>query len=355
MVDNLYSSGQPTIRMLPLGTAEYTRENPANLSWTQASPTSNHETLYQLEYSWGSDIWLPIGRMTNSTSTILDFGTLPATMQGADSKFRVRATNGFDTYYSESTSFSVPNQAPVLTLETSGALGLQCRWSEFITQGEAFSITPEITDADWTPVNEDGLNAVLKRDGEIVWADGRDNNWNAPNRVVSWPAWQRPLAAAGSGNICVPHGAAGVVGGTMCSFNFPNADLLPGEMTPGDYDFEVTYEDEAGSSVTKTVSFSIIVPEYLVGPDSNAKTGDILDEYRSNLQNTDLPRSLRDDLSMDEVRYYVELARVARGEDDALSDVEIDDLQAFYGISDSRAAELEVMICVPPKCTEVQQ
>lgn len=347
MVDNLYSSGQPTIRMLPLGTAEYTRENPANLSWTQASPTSNHETLYQLEYSWGSDIWLPIGRMTNSTSTILDFGTLPATMQGADSKFRVRATNGFDTYYSESTSFSVPNQAPVLTLETSGALGLQSRWAEIggtntpitITQGESFSITPEITDADWTPVNEDGLNAVLKRDGEIVWADGRDNNWNAPNRVVSWPAWNRPLAEAGSGNIC----GDGVVGGTMCSFNFPNADLLPGEMTPGDYDFEVTYEDEAGSSVTKTVSFSIIVPNFLVGPDSNAKTGDVLDEYRSKLEMMSNISKMNNDLSRDELRYYVELERAARGDNDALSDADIIALQEFYGISDSRVKELQDM------------
>ncbi len=137
----------------------------------------------------------------------------------------------------------------------------------------------------------------------------------------------------------------------MCSFNFPNADLLPGEMAPGDYDFEVTYEDEAGSSVTKTVSFSIIVPNYLVGPDSNARTEDVLDEYRSNLQALEAPQ-LSDVLSRDELQYYVELERAARGDDDALSDVEIDDLQALYGISDSRAAELEVMICVPPGCSD---
>ena len=127
----------------------------------------------------------------------------------------------------------------------------------------------------------------------------------------------------------------------MCSFNFPNADLLPGEMTPGDYDFEVTYEDEAGSSVTKTVSFSIIVPNFLVGPDSNAKTGDVLDEYRSKLEMMSNISKMNNDLSRDELQYYVELARVARGEDDALSDVEIDTLQEFYGISDSRAKELQ--------------
>ena len=366
IIDSLSSSNSPVIRMLPLGTTEYTRENPANLSWTQASPTSNRQTLYQLEYSWRTGVWLPIGGMTNSTSTTLDFGTLPATMQGEDSKFRVRATNGFDTYYSESTSFRLPNQAPVLTLETSGALGLQSRWSEIggtntpitITQGDSFSIKPEITDADWTALNEDGSSAVLKRDGEIVWADGRDNNWNAPNRVVSWPAWNRPLAAAGSGNYCGDgyHGAVGVVGGTMCSFNFPNADLLPGEMKPGAYEFEMTYEDEAGSSVTKTVSFSIIVPNFLVGPNSNAKTEDVLDEYRSNLQSSLIANhgrdslQLDDDLSRDELQYYVELERAARGDDNALSDADIIALQEFYGISDTRAAELEVMICVPPDC-----
>ena len=136
IIDSLYSSSPPVIRVLPLGTTEYTRENPANISWTQASPTSNLQTLYQLEYRlqrpWASDIWLPIGGMTNSTSKILDFGTLPA---GDDAKFRVRATNGFDTYYSESTSFSVPNQAPILTLETSGA-ALPARMHPTPTHGD---------------------------------------------------------------------------------------------------------------------------------------------------------------------------------------------------------------------------
>jgi hypothetical protein len=56
------------------------------------------------------------------------------------------------------------------------------------------------------------------------------------------------------------------------------------------------------------------------------------------------------DLSRNEMHYYVELERAARADEGALSDVEIDDLQVLYGISDSRAAELEVMICVPPEC-----
>jgi len=338
MVDYLYSSGAPTIRMLPLGTTEYTRENPANISWTQASPTSNRETMYQLEYSWGRGLWLPIGGLTNSTSKILDFGTLPGSaMQGADSKFRVRATNGFDTYYSESTSFSLPNQAPKLKLETSGALGLQSRWSEIggtntpitITQGDSFSITPEITDADWTPVSgvfddtqhEDGLSAVLKRDGETVWAEGGNNNWRAPNRVVSWP--DESNCVAGTEPTLQRHLL-------NCVFTFPNQDILPGEMTPGAYVFEMTYVDAGGASVTETVSFNIIDPGHI--------TKGVLDEYRRNLVTTDSDV----DLSMDELRYYVELERAARGDKDALSDAEIDKLREFYGISNSRASELNI-------------
>ena len=133
---------------------------------------------------------------------------------------------------------------------------------------------------------------------------------------------------------------------TIEAFTFPNADLLPGEMKPGAYEFEMTYVDAGGASVTKTVSFSIIVPNYLVGADSSATTSEVLDEYRRNLVRADSDV----DLGMDELRYYVELERAARADEDALSDIEIDDLQAFYGISDSRAAELEVMICVPPEC-----
>jgi len=139
------------------------------------------------------------------------------------------------------------------------------------------------------------------------------------------------------------------VADSLLPYHFPNKDLLPSEMTPGPYEFRMVYVDAGGAAVTKTVSFSIIVPNFLVGPDSNARTEDVLDEYRSNLQALEPPQ-LSDDLSRNELQYYVELERAARGDDDALSDVEIDDLQALYGISDSRAAELEVMICVPPDC-----
>jgi hypothetical protein len=134
----------------------------------------------------------------------------------------------------------------------------------------------------------------------------------------------------------------------MCSFNFPNSQLLPGEMTPGDYEFEMTYVDVGGASVTETVSFSIIVPDFLVGPDSTSSAEDVLQEYRSNLQSR-APIDLQDDLSRDELQYYVELERAARGDEDALSDTEISDLQDLYHISDSRANELQEEVAAGTK------
>ena len=345
MIDSLYSSGTPTTSISPLGATSYTRDQSVSVDWSAAPPHWHVETMYSVEYTWKvrgeKSLWLPIGGMTNSTSAVFELGALP----GSDAaKFRVRATNGFDTYYSESTSFSVPNQAPELTLETSGALGIQTVGFDVgpvasgnrvsIAQGDAFSIEISVTDNDWQPLNQNGFSVAMKRGGEVVWSDGSDPNWRAPNRVASTFGLNQ---AGCRDSTCV-----------QLVHNFPNGDLRPGEMAPGDYDFVVTYEDEAGSSVTETVSFSIIVPEYLVGADSSASTSEVLDEYRGALETTELDV----DLSRDELHWYVELERAARGDDDALSDVEIDDLQALYGISDSRAAELEVMICVPPKCGE---
>ena len=345
----------PTIRMQSISGDTGSRTTSFNLSWTSAQTSSNREVLYQLEYSWSPEIWLPIGTPTNLTSVSMDMSTLPG---GNDSKFRVRAMHGLSTYYSESTPFSVLNQAPELTLETSGALSLapfKGRLNE-VTQGDSFSITPSITDADWTSLNRDGFSAVLKQDGEIVW----DSANEPKNRIgVQGSSFSAPKISLDMGvavpEVCslaapfVPGGAVlSLVGGTMCSFNFPNSQLLPGEMTPGDYEFEMTYVDVGGASVTETVSFSIIVPDFLVGPDSTSSAEDVLQEYRSNLQSR-APIDLQDDLSRDELQYYVELERAARGDEDALSDTEISDLQYLYHISDSRANELQEEVAAGTK------
>lgn len=354
IIDSLYSSSPPVIRVLPLGTAEYTRENPANISWTQASSTSNRQTLYQLEYSWGADIWLPIGGMTSSTNTVLDFDTLPGGTN--NSMFRVRATNGFDTYYSESSTFSLLNQAPMMVLETSGALGMLHDTAmaihgsqssiedievplQWLTQGDSFSITPDIRDDDWTSINENSCSATLKQNGEIVWADGLQkdtdsNSFRGNNRVTTWPTSLEHGPGLHDSVHCLHNN------GAFLPYSFPNKDLLPSEMTPGNYVFEMTYVDVGGASVTETVSFSIIVPDFLVGHDSTSSAGEVLQEYRSKLKMmSNISKMLNDNLSRDELQYYVELERAARGDENMLSDAEMLELQEFYGISDSRDAE----------------
>ena len=335
IIDSLYSSSPPVIRVLPLGTTEYTRENPANISWSQASPTSNRQTLYQLEYSWGADIWLPIGGMTNTTAKILDFDTLPGGTN--NSMFRVRATNGFDTYYSESTSFSIPNQPPSLTLETSGAVSMLHDTGMAITQGESFSISPEISDSDWTSINENSCSATLKQNGVIVWADGLQkdtdsNSFRGNNRVTTWATSLEHGPGLHDSIHCLHNN------GAFLPYSFPNKDILPGEMTPGKYVFEMTYVDVGGASVTETVFFSIIAPEYLGGDQIIA--GEVLQEYRSKLKMmSNISKMLNDNLSRNELQYYVELERSVRSDENMLTDAEMSKLQELYGISDSREAE----------------
>ncbi len=343
LIDSLYSTSPPVTRMLPLDATEYSRDRPVNLSWTQASSSSNLSTLYQLGYSSGSGLWLPIGGMTTSTTMVLDFSTLPATLQGKESNFRVRATNGFDTYYSESTSFTLSNQAPELTLETSGALSLapfKGRLNE-VTQGDSFSITPEIKDADWTAINENGCKVVLKRGQETIWSHGNTAETETvreKNRITSFPSESLEHGPGLHDSIHCLHN-----NGAFLPFSFPNSQLLPGEMTPGDYEFKMTYVDVGGASVTETVSFSIIVPDFLVGPDSTSSAEEVLQEYRSKLEMMSNISKMNNDLSRDELQYYIELSRIARGDEDALSDAEISELQEMYGISDSRAEEITAM------------
>ena len=363
VIDSLRSTSSPVTRMLPLDATEYSRDRPVNLSWTKASSSSNLPTLYQLGYSSGSDLWLPIGGLSTSTTMVLDFSTLPATLQGKESNFRVRATNGFDTYYSESSSFTLPNQAPELTLETSGAIGLHDVRKSILAQsnqapmlavtaGDSFSITPSITDADWTSINEKGCTAVLKRGQETVWSRGdtaETETVREINRITSHPSGSQEKGDNWQGDV---HGQAHSLhdsvhclhnNGAFLPYSFPNKDILPGEMTPGDYVFEMTYVDVGGASVTEKVSFSVIHPDYLVGPDSTGSADDILQEYRANLEMMSNISKMNNDLNRGELQYYLELSRNARGDDDALTDAEITELQKLYGISDSRAEEIAAM------------
>jgi hypothetical protein len=345
MIDSLYSSGTPVTRMHALGTSSFTRDDATNLSWVQSSSTSNRETLYQLEYSWGGGFWLPIGAMTNQTHRIQDFGTIPG---GENAKFRIRATNGFDTYYSESSEFSLPNQAPKVTLETSGALGVQIDSSRarIVTQGQSFTFSPSIADPDMEDLNVSGCSAVLKRGEQIVWGSGAPQK----NRVTSWLDRELPTTSLEHGpglydsikqntQLCMHDTMAA----TLSSHHFPNEDLLPGELIPGDYEFEMTYSDQAGAATSTSIVFTIVSQICDAPIDGSCYTNqipDALTEYRSNLER---PESTQKDLSIDELQYYVELERAARDDDGSLSDAELSILAEELGISVSRAVELEVL------------
>ena len=336
LIDSKQSSGQPTTRMSSLDATEFSREEIVDVKWSQATSSSNNDVLYQLEYSWGNDLWLPIGGMTSSTSKSFNLDTLPGGT--SDSKFRVRATNGFDTYFSESSTFRIPNQAPTLNLETSeyGRLAEELTESTAqakvrIHQGESFSITPEIRDDDWTPINENGCTAVLKRGQETVWSDGNTINTagvREKNRISSHP----------SQSLHNPHDSANCLhnDGKLLPYSFPNKDLLPGEMTPGDYEFVMTYIDVGGASVSEKITFTIIDSAYLEPINSDK----LLTNYRTNLEKADMIDWGEVKLSKSELQYYVELQRAARSEDGSLSDTDLNDLVLSLGISDSRAEEV---------------
>ena len=345
----------PTVRMQSISGDTGSRTTAFNLSWTSAQTSSNREVLYQLEYSWAPEIWLPIGTPTNLTSVSMDMSTLPA---GNESKFRVRAMNGMSMYHSESTAFSVINQAPELKLETSGAIGLHgVRESMLaqsnqapnlaVTMGDSFSITPDISDNDWTTINENGCTVVLKRGQETVWSDGNTINTagvREMNRITSHPSESLEHGPGMHDSVHCLHN-----NGAFLPYSFPNKDLLPGEMIPGDYVFEMTYVDIGGASVTEVVSFSIIVPHYIVGPDSTSSADDVLQEYRSKLEMMSNISKMNNDLNRDELQYYVELERAARGDEGSLSDAELISISTDLGISESRAGELEGMVNYVPE------
>ena len=202
---------------------------------------------------------------------------------------------------------------------------------------------PYISDDDWTSINENGCTAVLKRGKETVWSDGNTINTagvREMNRITSHPFESQEKGDNWQGDV---HGQANSVhdsihclhnNGAILPYSFPNKDLLPGEMIPGDYVFEMTYVDIGGASVTKTVSFTI---------SGGISDGEILDEYRSKLEMMSNISKMNNDLNRGELQYYLELSRNARGDDDALTDAEITELQKLYGISDSRAEEIAAM------------
>ena len=94
------------------------------------------ELTYQLEYSHDNVSWSKLGGPTNETSANVVFQGYPGSNMG---RLRLRATNGFDTAYALSNTFSLPNQPPRLIIE-----GL----SHNYTVGDLISLEAKVTDPD---------------------------------------------------------------------------------------------------------------------------------------------------------------------------------------------------------------
>ena len=228
-----------------------------------------------------------------------------------------------------------------------------------LTYGETFDFEIKFTDPDWAASNLDSFKArLVNEQGDVVWGEGA----RVTNRLITKNIHNGGSSSTGSAGIAGlekgdnwqgdVHGQAHSLhdsvhclhnNGAFLPYSFPNKDILPGEMTPGDYVFEMTYVDVGGASVTEKVSFSVIHPDYLVGPDSKGTADDVLQEYRAKLEMMSNISKINNDLNRGELQYYLELSRNARGDDDALTDAEITELQKLYGISDSRAEEIATM------------
>ena len=250
-------------------------------------------------------------------------------------------TNGLSTYYSESASFLVENQYPELNLITSGALGInkitdstrdKTQDRVIVEKGKSFSITPEIVDNDLTNINRDSCSAALYKDGVLIWIDGNDSNYRnfePLNRIVTWKAEN-----VGKDSNANQLDNCNMDGNNLMPYSFPNENILPGEMTPGNYLFEMSYMDINDAKVSTSIPFT-------VAHEQNSKQM-ILEDYRKNLIQPEFDDSKQNsDMSRSELHYYAEVQRSSKGEENSLNEIELKNLVNIYNIDADRVNFLE--------------
>ena len=86
----------------------FLRDEGKDVTWRWETGQSG-ELTYQLEYSPDNVSWFKLGGPTNETSAKVIFRGFPGSNEG---RLRLRATNGFDTAYAYSDTFTLPNQPP---------------------------------------------------------------------------------------------------------------------------------------------------------------------------------------------------------------------------------------------------
>ena len=202
-------------------------------------------TFSQVEYSWDGIFWMPLGGMTEYNQKSIDFSSLPG---GEKSQLRIRVTNGFDTEVVYSDTFTVKDHSAEFEIEYHGK-------EEFNMYSGSVSIYTRITDFDFDDVDESRISQSLQRDGKLVWDNeptdnGRQSTLKSPG-----------MKSINSGEIYT---------------TFPNAELLPGELTPGNYVYTISYLDESEDKVEESVRFTILEPIY-----SNLDVNGIRDNLRS--------------------------------------------------------------------------
>lgn len=281
------------------------RDKEVTIEWQLTEEQEMPDVMYQLEYSWGYDLWLPIGSPIKNKSFTMDFGTIPGSDQAA---FRVKVMNGMKTAYATTNSFVLPYQNPTSEITFSENLH-----DGKLNYGEAFDFEVKFTDPDWAAPNLDSFKArLVNEQGNVVWGEGAQ----VTNRLVTKLIHAGGTSSTGSagiegqekgdnwqGDIHGQSHNAEIRGHSEVGISFPNDQILNAELLPGKYKLEVEYTDEHGGMVTEKFEFVIEV-----GPKQTVEYREkLLENYRKDLiqPGDDVP-----DLGMTELRYVVTLQMI---------------------------------------------
>ena len=315
LVDAFYdNSKQPQISLDSIPSDIGSRDEEITISWSIADATEMTDVLYQLEYSWGHDIWLPIGIPDRNNSVTMDLGILPGSSQAA---FRIRAMNGMATSYATSNSFIVPFQNPTSELTFSENLH-----DGKLTYGEAFDFEIKFTDPDWAAPNLNSFKArLVNEQGIVVWGEGSQTS----NRLITKNIHSGGSSQTGSAGNQLGHSEVGI--------SFPNDQILNAELLPGKYKLEIEYTDEHGGIVTEKFEFVIEV-----GPKQTVEYREkLLENYHNDLVQ---PVEGVPDIGQKELQYVVTLQMVEAGFPIAMKDFSAVELGEMMMIPESRRNEL---------------
>ena len=315
LVDSFYDdSKQPQISIDSIPAEINSRDEKVTISWSIADATEMPDVLYQLEYSWINDIWLPIGIPSRNNSMSINFGTIPGSDQAA---FRVKAMNGIKTAYATTNSFVLPYQNPTLNLTFSENLH-----DGKLNYGEAFDFEIKFTDPDWAAPNLNSCKASLvDEQGIVVWGDGSQTS----NRLIT--------KNIPSESYDHHDGCLSIIGHSEVGISFPNNQILTAELLPGKYKLEVEYTDEHGGMVTEKFEFFIEV-----GPKQTVEYRErLLENYHNDLVQ---PVEGVPNLGQKELQYVVTLQMVEAGFPIAMKDFSAVELGEMMMIPESRRNEL---------------